>query len=316
MGRMIGWIGPVLYILMVAGMGIYSYFMLSSGVAAHTALAFYGIPIVLPLSAPTTLLIMAGFWSLAMLWFFVQVGITHEDKLEDELWCNHMLNVAFVSRLFLIPFMVTLFVYAVLTLLGFTAMGGTSVFWALLCELIAVVATIPAACYQISSVNRLAKRDSTFKNTRAFHIVLAFLPILGFVAMSGIYTNGKEVLINSHDERIIRENAQPSAASCVAETPAPQAQVVSGAQAPYDQADENACFAPPNYGVSQQRQPSSYAPQTGYSVPNQPRYLRDVPTEVQPVVRPGAQSPVQPMAGSYETSTQQGYSDPRFNARL
>lgn len=229
MGRFVGWIGPVAYlaavILAVAscawftsvpGVGygvsfLASLFMGAADGSTTTPLTQDSLD-----SLTTFAIVLAVAWVVAVLWFAWQAAVLHEG-VEDERWTSHMLSVAQVSRVVLAPLGIFCTVSAALCVgaaigAGVGAHGGllSAALWT---ELAGMVLMLPAALYQICAATRLANRHLMGGTALAWNIVLALLPTLGFVAMCGLYVNGREELLAAHDRRVVTEALEAVAAT-------------------------------------------------------------------------------------------------------
>lgn len=229
MGRFVGWIGPVAYLAaVVLAVASCAWFTSVPGVGygvSFLASLFMGVAdgsTTTPLtqdsldSLTTCAIILAIVWVVAVLWFAWQAAVLHEG-VEDERWTSHMLSVALVSRVVLAPLGIFCTVSAALCVgaaigAGVGAHGGllSAALWT---ELVGIVLLLPATLYQICASTRLANRGLLSGTALAWNIILALLPTLGFVAMCGLYVNGREELLASHDRRVIAEALEAVAAT-------------------------------------------------------------------------------------------------------
>lgn len=229
MGRMFGWVGPIAYLVAVliaavsaacGAAGAWTGGLCWDMGAAPTA----DVPgaVVASWTAPAAaagpaaaasgwaslpLLVLCGAWLFALVWFGCQAIILHPDKLEDERWTAHMMNVALVSRLVLLPLNVALALGSLaLAAHGLAGQAGPSALAAaLFVALTGVLLALPAAVYHLCSATRLANRGMLGVSGLVGHAVLSFFPLLGFVATASLYVNGRASLLAEHDRRVAEE---------------------------------------------------------------------------------------------------------------
>lgn len=199
MGRFIGWIGPVVYmataLMVVAGLLAY--------VACPDPLMLLGASYVTDLHV-----ILAVIWFIAILWFIWQAAVYHEG-LEDERWTAHMLAVGLVSRMALAPIGIFCTASAALWV-GVAIEAGPGTYPGLATNalqtfVMGAFMMVPAVLYQVCGATRLANRGLLGSTSLVCNVILAFFPTLGLVAMCGLYVNGREELIASHDRRVVKE---------------------------------------------------------------------------------------------------------------
>lgn len=216
MGRFVGWIGPIAYLVVVVAAALV-------GGGGHV-MSYLSSPdpladpsIVSTMSAAGASVYLLGpvlvvAWLAAILWFVAQAANLHADKLEDEKWSAHMLAVGFASRLLLAP----LCVFCTLAALFFALGGIAGLSWgvelsanvlavALSFEVLGILLTLPASLYQICAATRLANRGLLSPQALVGHVLCALLPTAGFMAMCGLYVNGRASLLAAHDARVARE---------------------------------------------------------------------------------------------------------------
>lgn len=200
MGRFIGWIGPVVYmataLIIAAGLLVYS--------TCPDLLMLLGGSYITDLRVA----ILAVIWFVAILWFIWQAAVYHEG-LEDERWTAHMLAVGLVSRIVLAPIGIFCAASAALWA-GFAIEAGPGIYPgfvanALQTFILGAFIMVPAVLYQVCGATRLANRDLLSSRSLVCNVILAFFPTLGLVAMCGLYVNGREELITSHDRRVVNE---------------------------------------------------------------------------------------------------------------
>ena len=223
MGRFVGWIAPVAYLVaVIAGAGLCAWYTSFPGIGywvSSLAGMFLGTTAVTQaaLDPVVTCAIALGVvWVIAVLWFAWQAAVLHEG-VEDERWTSHMLSVAMVSRVVLAPLGVFFTVSAALCI-GAGIGAGVGVHAgmfgiALWTELLGIVVVLPGALYQACAATRLANRGLMGSTALAWNVVLAFMPTLGFVAMCGLYVNGREELLAAHDRRVVAEALEAAAAT-------------------------------------------------------------------------------------------------------
>lgn len=236
MGRFVGWIAPVAYLAaIIVGAGVCAWYASFPGIGywvSSLAGMFLGTtgPTTTPMTQAsldpvvTCAIVLGIVWIIAVLWFAWQAAVLHEG-VEDERWTSHMLSVAMVSRVVLAPLGVFFTVSAALCIgagigAGIGAHAGMFGI-ALWTELVGIVVVFPAALYQVCSATRLANRGLMGATALAWNIVLAFMPTLGFVAMCGLYVNGREELLAAHDRRVTAEALETVAATKEETTEAP-----------------------------------------------------------------------------------------------
>lgn len=224
MGRFFGWVGPVAYLLAVGlavlcGLALVAGPNIDYGVVAYSQGApVYGVTYSAgPLYELGTLLafspytggLLAAFWLAALLWFIFQAGTIRTDAAEDERWTAHMLTVAFVGRLVLAPLGVFLTLAAGSLVWSYLALPGPAanldmLTMALWIELLAAVVTLPFTVYQLCGVARLGNRGLMNATGMVWHTILAFMPVVGFIAMCGLFVNGRACVQAAHDARVAR----------------------------------------------------------------------------------------------------------------
>ena len=222
MGRFIGWIGPIAYLAAVGVLSTlaiwFACFPGNGYLAAWLSLAFGGhASMALDATTPLTAdgidalsgacIVLAATWCVAVLWFIGQAAVRH-DGLDDERWTAHMLAVGLVGRVVLAPLCVACTLgSAVAVGAAIEAWGYHGSFWtgALWTEAFGMLAVLPVALYQICGAARLAHRGLLGTTGLVWNVILAFLPTLGFVAMCGLYVNGREELIAAHDRRVVAD---------------------------------------------------------------------------------------------------------------
>lgn len=199
MGRFIGWIGPVVYmataLMVVAGFLVY--------IACPNPLMLLGAGHITNLHVA-----LAVIWFVAILWFIWQAAVYHEG-LEDERWTAHMLAVGLVSRIVLAPIGIFRTTSAALWA-GIAIEAGPGTYPGLATNVLQTFVMgsftmVPAVLYQVCGATRLANRGLLGSTSLVCNVILAFFPTLGLVAMCGLYVNGREGLIASHDRRIVDE---------------------------------------------------------------------------------------------------------------
>lgn len=199
MGRFIGWIGPVTYmataLMVVVGHLVYG--------TCPDPLMLLGASYITDLYV-----VLTAIWFVAILWFIWQAAIYHEG-LEDERWTAHMLAVGLVSRIVLAP--IGIFCTTSVALWAGVAIeagpGAYPGFAANALQTFAMGAfmMVPAVLYQVCGATRLANRGLLGSTSLVCNVILAFFPTLGLVAACGLYVNGREELIASHDRRVVNE---------------------------------------------------------------------------------------------------------------
>ena len=197
MGRMFGWIGPIGYLVAVVATCV----ALVSG-----TLAMYIHAGCVP-EHPRFDIVALCVWFLAILWFVFQAAILRSDEVADEKWTAHFLNVSLVSRIVLVPLGVAALWHAALcaihapsTLMSIATFGA--------CELVPFAVIVPAAAYQICAATRLANRGMLKPGALVAHVLLALLPVVGFVACCSLHVNGHAALDYAHDVRVARLAAE------------------------------------------------------------------------------------------------------------
>ncbi len=243
MGRFIGWIGPIAYLAVVGALTTlavwFACYPATGYWAACLSLVFSGhASLAADASTPVTndgadamacmSIALLVTWCASILWFIWQAAVRH-DGLEDERWTAHMLAVGLVSRIVLAPLAIFCTVSAAMTVgtaLGSWSYHGSLWTTALWIEVIGIILVLPAALYQICGAARLAHRGLLGTTGLVWNVILALLPTLGFVAMCGLYVNGREELIAAHDRRVaanavaLTEGSEPQEPEPVEATPA------------------------------------------------------------------------------------------------
>ena len=248
--RLVGWIGPVVYLLAVLSAAL---LWLAAGVPCPDGHAAWGLgasggafaagvgtgttgeglsvvttaafsPLV---GGPGTgiasgpdgpLLSRPGFWFgltsclltlswlLAMAWSAWQARHKTPDPDEDGLWSAHILNVAFASRLALLPLNVTFFLTALHATLRLARGGALSGDGAALgvatVALTGMMVALPAATYHLCASVRLSARGLLSGRAATCQALLAIFPLAGFVSLCWLQATGHAALRAAHDTSV------------------------------------------------------------------------------------------------------------------
>ncbi len=226
MGRFIGWIGPIAYLAVVGVLTTltiwFACFPGTGYLTAYLSLMFGGhaslaADATTPLTADGVDLMsgaciaLVATWCIAVLWFIWQAAVRHEG-LDDERWTAHMLAVGLVGRIVLAPLCILCTLSAAITVgaaIEASAQHGALWTGALWIEVFGILVVLPVALYQICGAARLAHRGLLSTTGLVWNVILAFFPTLGFVAMCGLYVNGREEIIAAHDRRVAANAVAP-----------------------------------------------------------------------------------------------------------
>lgn len=268
--RLVGWIGPVVYLLAVtlaalfwlvaypsctdecaswgsgAPVGVFAPNVgtgtTGDGLSVVTTAAL--TPVVGDLDNPDPndpVVLRAGFWVgltsclvalswlLAMVWSAWQARHKTSDPDEDGLWSAHVLNVAFASRLTLLPLNVALFLATLhaATVLAHTptpiaaSSGGEGLLGVVTVALTGMMVALPAATYHLCAATRLNTRELLSSRAAVCQALLAIFPLAGFVALCWLQANGHAALRAAHDKDVAARTLRAYRASVSCEEDAP-----------------------------------------------------------------------------------------------